>query len=68
MTITVARFNDRFVRIVRTQERVAFSPHQDWVLIEFDIHLPEHKRQQRRWVPATTRFDWVRDFHFQIDQ
>ena len=64
MTITVARFNDRFVRIVRTAERVAFSQDQNWVLVEFDIHLPEHKRQHRRWVPATTRFDWVRDFAF----
>jgi hypothetical protein len=64
MTITVARFNDRFVRIVRTQEHVAFSPEPNWILVEFDIHLPEHKRQQRRWVPADTRFDWVRTFRF----
>jgi len=64
MTITVARFDNRFVRVVRTQERVAFSPQPNWILVEFDIHLPEHKRHTRRWVPATTRFDWVRDFHF----
>ena len=61
---TVARFNDSFVRIVRTQAHVAFSQQRDWVLIEHDLHLPEHKRHNRRWVPAATRFDWVRDFSF----
>lgn len=62
MTMTVARLNNRYVRLVRTSHRVAFSDERDWILIEFDIHLPEHKRQQRRWVPASTRFDWVRTF------
>ena len=64
MTITVARLNDRFVRVVRTAETVAFSQQRNWVLVEFDIDRPEHRRQSRQWVPATTRFDWVRDFHF----
>lgn len=64
MTITVARFNDQFVRIVRTQEHVAFSPQLNWILVEYDIDLPQHKRQQRRWVPADTRFDWVRQWQF----
>jgi hypothetical protein len=61
---TVAKFNDSFVRIVRTQAHVAFSPQPNWVLVEFDLHLPEHKRHNRRWVPASTRFDWVREFSF----
>ena len=64
MTIRIARIQDRFVRIVRTAQTVAFSQQENWVLIEHDINLPEHKRQNRRWVPATTQFDWVRDFDF----
>ena len=58
----IAKFNDRFVRIVKVEEKVAFSNERDWILIEFDVHLPEHKRQQRRWVPSSTRFEWVREF------
>lgn len=58
----IARIDNRFVRIVRTAHHVAFSQQTDWILIEHDIHLPEHKRLNRRWVPAATRFDWVRDF------
>ena len=59
----VARLDDRFVRVVRTQERVLFSEEPNWVLVEHDIHLPEHRRLNRRWLPvAQTRFDWVREF------
>jgi len=61
---TVAKLKDRIVRIVRVQERVAFSPHPNWILIELDIHLPEQRRQLQRWVPADTRFEWVREFRF----
>jgi hypothetical protein len=64
MTIRVARIQNKFVRLVRSTKHVAFSPEPDWILIEHDLHLPEHKRLNRQWVPATTRFDWVRDFHF----
>jgi hypothetical protein len=64
MTIRVARIQNKFVRIVRTARTVDFSQQENWVLIEHDIHLPEHKRRHLKWVPATTQFDWVRDFHF----
>lgn len=61
----IAKLDNRFVRVVRTQESVVFSPQRNWVLIEHDIHLPEHKRLNRRWLPVdSTRFDWVRSFNF----
>ena len=61
----VARLNDKFVRLVRTQETVQFSNEKNWVLVEYDLAVPEHKRQFRRWLPiASTRFDWVREFNF----
>ena len=64
MTITVAKLGDRFVRVVRTQRTVAFSQQPDWVLLQHDIHVPDHKRFRMEWVPASTRFEWVRAFHF----
>lgn len=61
----VARLNDKFVRLVRTQETVQFSDEKNWVLVEYDLAVPEHKRQFRRWLPVeSTRFDWVREFNF----
>ena len=47
MTIRVARIQDRFVRIVRTAQTVAFSQQKNWVLIEHDIDLPEHRHPIR---------------------
>lgn len=59
----VARLNDRYVRVVRTQETVQFSEEKNWVLVEHDIHLLENRRPNRQWyLVATTRFDWVREY------
>ena len=64
----VAKLNDKFVRLVKTQETVAFSQEKNWVLGEYDLATSENRRQFRRWLPlATTRFTWVREFTFQID-
>ena len=64
MTVTVARMNDRLVEVVRTAETVAFSPQRGWVMVCFDFEQAERKKSQFRWVPANTRFDWVRTFAF----
>jgi len=62
---TVAKLNDKFVRLVKTQETVAFSQEKNWVLVEYDLATAENRRQFRRWLPvSTTRFDWVREFTF----
>jgi hypothetical protein len=59
----IAKLNDQFVRIVRTQETVAFSQQKNWVLVEYDIDLAPNRRQNRRWLPIeTTQFTWVRDY------
>ena len=61
----VAKLNDRIVRIVKTQETVMFSKDKNWVLVEYDLAVPEQRRQSRRWLPvATTQFTWVRQFAF----
>jgi hypothetical protein len=64
MTVTVAKMNDRVVEVVRTADTVAFSQERGWVMVCFDFEQSERKKSQFRWVPATTRFDWVRTFAF----
>lgn len=62
---TVARMPDgKMVEVVRVAETVAFSPDRDWVMVCFDFEKVERKREHFKWVPATTRFDWVREFCF----
>lgn len=64
MTVTVARMNDRLVQVVRTADVVAFSSERGWVMVCFDFEQAERKKSLFKWVPATTRFDWVRTFAF----
>jgi hypothetical protein len=62
MTITVAKYNNNIVRIVRYSESVLFSPNKDWLLLQYPVHLPENKRYNK-WVPLSTRFEWVKEFN-----
>ena len=64
MTVTVARMNDRVVEVVRVADAVAFSTERGWVMVCFDFEKAERKKSEFRWVPASTRFDWVRTFAF----
>lgn len=63
MTV-VAKMNDRVVEVVRTADTVAFSSERGWVMVCFDFEQSERKKSQFRWVPASTRFEWVREFCF----
>ena len=58
----VAKLNGRIVEIVRTADRVGFSSDRGWVLVNPEIAKPNSLSV--RWVPASTRFEWVRDFDF----
>jgi hypothetical protein len=61
MTV-LAKMNDKVVEIVKVQRDVAFSPQKNWILICAE---PAKKSSTAvRWVPATTRFEWVREFKF----
>lgn len=62
MTITVAKIGGRTVEIIRVADRVHFSDERGWVMICTDWQQAEHRKSQFRWVPATTRFDWVREY------
>jgi len=63
MTV-VAKMDNRVVEVVRTADTVAFSSERGWVMVCFDFEQAERKKSQFRWVPASTRFEWVREFCF----
>lgn len=60
---TVAKMEDgKMVQIVRTAERVAFSDVIGWICVCFDFEKPVRKQEHVKWIPATTRFEWVKQF------
>jgi hypothetical protein len=52
------------VEVVRVAETVVFSPEKGWVMVCMDFEKISRKREHFKWVPATTRFEWVREFAF----
>ena len=63
MTV-VAKMNDRVVEIVKVAREVQFSNAPGWVLICLDFEQGDRKKSQFKWLPATTRFEWVKEFCF----
>lgn len=63
MTV-VAKMNGRVVEIVKVAREVQFSNTEGWVLICLDFEQGDRKKSQFRWLPASTRFEWVREFCF----
>ena len=64
MTVVVAKMQGRLVQVVRVADTVGFSQERGWVMVCLDFEQAERKKQQFRWVPASTRFEWVRQFSF----
>ena len=64
MTMVVAKIEGRVVQVVRVADTVGFSEERGWVMVCTDWEQPERKKQHFRWVPASTRFEWVREFNF----
>ena len=63
--ITVAKMTDgRVVEVVRVAETVGFSPEPGWVMVCMDFDKMYGKRTEFKWVPAATRFEWVREYTF----
>ena len=59
----VAKMIDgKIVQIVRVAETVEFSQEKGWICICFDFEKAIQKRQYVKWVPDTTRFEWVKQF------
>ena len=63
---TVAKMMDgRMVEVVRVADTVAFSDATGWIMICMDWEKADRKKSEFKWIPAETRFDWVRDFVFE---
>ena len=58
----VAKFKDKIVQIVKVQESVMFSEDKGWIFICYDFDKINRRREQFKWVPATTYFEWVREY------
>jgi hypothetical protein len=63
MMVTVAKMeNGTVVEVVRTADVVGFSSERGWVLLCNEVG--KLNSLAVKWVPATTRFVWVREFNF----
>jgi len=63
MTV-VAKMDGRLVEIVKVADEVKFSNTRGWVMICLDFEQADRKKSQFRWLPASTKFEWVREFAF----
>ena len=62
---TVAKMMDgRMVEVVRVADTVAFSDATGWIMICMDFEKADRKKSEFKWIPASTRFDWVKEFAF----
>jgi hypothetical protein len=65
MMTTIAKMEDRIVEIVRVADTVGFSAERGWIMICTDFEKIERKKEHFKWIPASTRFTWVREFSFE---
>lgn len=64
MTVIVAKIKDQIVQIIRVTEVVSFSDERGWVMICMDWEQAERKKSEFKWIPASTRFEWIRKYSF----
>ena len=63
--IKVAKMTDgRMVEVVRIADTVGFSSERGWVMVCMDFEKTDRKKSEFKWIPASTRFDWVKEFAF----
>ena len=60
----VGKLDGRLVEVIRVEDTVAFSSERGWVMICLDFEEPERKKKHFKWIPASTPFEWVREFNF----
>ena len=51
----------KIVEVLKVAYEVQFSQEKGWVLIDPEIGK---MRAALKWVPASTKFDWIKDFKF----
>jgi len=60
--MVVVKFNGKWVHVVKFARDVAFSTEKEWFMVCSDFEQPNRKRQHFKWVPASTRFEAVKEF------
>jgi hypothetical protein len=65
MTV-IAKVQGRIVEVIRVTETVGFSEEKGWVMVCTDFEQPDRKKQQFKWMPISTKFEWVREFNFGV--
>lgn len=60
----VAKIDGKIVEVKKVAERVGFSDKRGWVLICTDFEQQDRRKQHFKWIPASTRFEWVREYKF----
>lgn len=64
MTVVAKMTDGRVVEVVRVADTVGFSSERGWVMVCMDFEKTDRKKSEFKWVPASTRFDWVKEFAF----
>lgn len=62
----IAKIGNKIVEVVRVAETVAFSSDRGWVCICGEPGKTDSL--SIKWVPATTRFEWIKEFNFECSQ
>jgi hypothetical protein len=57
----------KIVRILKKQHTVPFSDEKNWLLIDTDP-AKGNKGLGIKWIPADTRFEWVRPYRDTVDE
>ena len=68
-TAVMAKLADsgKIVRILKKAHSVQFSDKKDWLLIDTDP-AKGNKGLGAKWIPANTKFEWVRPYLEKIDE
>jgi hypothetical protein len=59
--MVLVKMNNKWVHVVKFATDVAFSTEKNWFMVNSDFHRPDRFRMEFKWVPASTRFDAVKE-------
>jgi hypothetical protein len=60
--MVVVKYKGNWVHIVKFATTVQFSKDTGWFMICMDWEKANRKRQEFKWIPASTHFEKVKEF------